>query len=137
MIACCLREHGVEAVTCRFHMSKFALNIFLVRDLGSPLTISACTISATGRVSEWTSLVSSVADPLLMEAGITSFTASTLSSLVASEVLPPYIYIYIYTEQKYKCNNFVFAPIFHELNSKTFSMYTKGLFLSNIVHKSV
>jgi len=28
-----------------------------------------------------------------------------------------------YTEQNYKHNTFVFAPIFHELNSKTFSMY--------------
>ncbi len=27
-------------------------------------------------------------------------------------------YIYIYTEQNYKRNTFVFAPIFHELNSK-------------------
>ncbi len=43
----------------------------------------------------------------------------------------------IFTEQNYKRNTFVFAPIFHELNSKTFSMYTKGLFLSNSVHKSV
>ncbi len=48
-----------------------------------------------------------------------------------------YIYIYIYTEQNYKCNTFVFTPIVHELNSNTFSTYTKGLFLSNIVHKSV
>ncbi len=24
----------------------------------------------------------------------------------------------VYTEQNYKCNTFVFAPIFHELNSK-------------------
>ncbi len=30
----------------------------------------------------------------------------------------PLIYIYIYTEQNYKRNTFVFAPIFHELNSK-------------------
>jgi len=30
-----------------------------------------------------------------------------------------------------------YNPIFYELNSKTFSMYTKGLFLSNFVHKSV
>ncbi len=29
-----------------------------------------------------------------------------------------YLYIYIYTDQNYKCNTFVFAPIFHELNSK-------------------
>ncbi len=28
------------------------------------------------------------------------------------------IYIYIYTKQNYKRNTFVFAPIFHELNSK-------------------
>ncbi len=28
------------------------------------------------------------------------------------------IYFFIYTEQKYKRNTFVFAPIFHELNSK-------------------
>ncbi len=26
--------------------------------------------------------------------------------------------IYIYTDQNYKRNTFVFAPIFHELNSK-------------------
>ncbi len=25
--------------------------------------------------------------------------------------------VYIYTEQNYKCNTLVFAPIFHELNS--------------------
>ncbi len=45
----------------------------------------------------------------------------------------------IYTEQNYKRNTFVFSPIFHELDSKIkyFFMYTKGLFLSNIVHKSV
>ncbi len=29
-----------------------------------------------------------------------------------------YMYMYIYTEQNYKRNTFVFAPIFHELNSK-------------------
>ncbi len=29
-----------------------------------------------------------------------------------------YIYTYIYIEQNYKRNTFVFAPIFHELNSK-------------------
>ncbi len=30
-----------------------------------------------------------------------------------------YIYIlYIYTDQNYKRNTFIFAPIFHELNSK-------------------
>ncbi len=48
-------------------------------------------------------------------------------------------YLFSYTEQNYKHNNLVFAPIFHDLNSKfkTFSTYTKGLFLSNIVHKSV
>ncbi len=28
------------------------------------------------------------------------------------------IFIYIYTDQNYKRNTFVFAPIFHELNSK-------------------
>ncbi len=43
------------------------------------------------------------------------------------------VYILVYTEQNYKRNTF--APIFHELNS--FSMYTRGLFLSNIVNKSV
>ncbi len=48
-----------------------------------------------------------------------------------------YIYIYIYIEQNDKRNTFVFAPIFYELNSKIFSMYTKYLFLSNIIHKSV
>ncbi len=26
--------------------------------------------------------------------------------------------VYIHTDQKYKLNTFVFAPIFHELNSK-------------------
>ncbi len=26
----------------------------------------------------------------------------------------------IYTEQNYKCNSFVFVPIFHELNSMIF-----------------
>ncbi len=49
-------------------------------------------------------------------------------------------YIYIYTEQNYKHNTFVFAPIFSKKLkdfTKTFSMYTKGLFLSNIVYKSV
>jgi len=35
----------------------------------------------------------------------------------------------MYSEQHYKCKHF------HELNSKTFSMYTKCL-LSNIFHKS-
>ncbi len=46
---------------------------------------------------------------------------------------------YIYTEKNYKRNTFVFAPFFMSWTqrSKTFSMYTKGLFLSNIVHKSV
>ncbi len=55
-----------------------------------------------------------------------------------------YIYIYIcvciYTEQMYKCSTFVFLPPFFLSRTqrfKTFSMYTKGLFLSNIVHKSV
>ncbi len=28
------------------------------------------------------------------------------------------ILVSVYTEQKYKRNTFVFAPIFHELNSK-------------------
>ncbi len=28
------------------------------------------------------------------------------------------LYVFIYTEQNYKRNTFVFAPIFHELNSK-------------------
>ncbi len=42
-----------------------------------------------------------------------------------------YIYIYIYTEKNYKRNTFVFAPFFMSWTqiSKTFSMYTKGLFL--------
>ncbi len=40
-----------------------------------------------------------------------------------------------YTEQNYKCNTFVFAPIFHELNSKIEDFFY--VFLSNIVHKSV
>lgn len=42
---------------------------------------------------------------------------------------------YIYTEQKYKHYTFVYAPIFHELNCKieNISIYTKDLFLSNIV----
>jgi len=30
-----------------------------------------------------------------------------------------------------------YNPIFYELNSKTFSMYTNSLFLLNFVHKSV
>ncbi len=44
-----------------------------------------------------------------------------------------------YTEQKYKRNTFVFAPFFMiwTQRSKTFSMNTKRLFLTNIVHKSV
>ncbi len=29
-----------------------------------------------------------------------------------------FLLIILYTEQKYKRNTFVFAPIFHELNSK-------------------
>ncbi len=34
-------------------------------------------------------------------------------------VVQVHIYsIYIYTDQNYKHNTFVFAPIFHELNSK-------------------
>ncbi len=41
------------------------------------------------------------------------------------------VYIY-YIKQNYKRNTFVFAPI-----SQRSSMHTKGLFLSNIVHKSV
>ncbi len=50
-----------------------------------------------------------------------------------------YIYVYTYTEQSYKCNTFVFAPFFMSWTqrAKTFSMDTKGLFPSNIVHKSV
>jgi len=39
-----------------------------------------------------------------------------------------------YTEQNYKRSTFVFASIFHELNSRSF---LKGPFLSNIVQKSV
>ncbi len=45
--------------------------------------------------------------------------------------------LFIYTEQNYKQH---FMPPFFmswTQRSKTFSMYTKGLFLSNIVHKSV
>ncbi len=44
-------------------------------------------------------------------------------------------YVYIYTEQKYKCNTFIFASYFFmswTQRSQTFSMYTKCLFLSNI-----
>ncbi len=46
---------------------------------------------------------------------------------------------YIHTEQKYKRNTFVLPLFFMSWTqrSKTFSMYTKGLFLLNIVHKSV
>lgn len=40
-----------------------------------------------------------------------------------------------YTEQNYKSKTFVFALIFHEPNN--FTKYTKDLFLSNTVHKSV
>ncbi len=44
----------------------------------------------------------------------------------------------LYTEQNYKRNTFDFAPIMSWTQiSKTFYMYTKGLFLPNIVHKSV
>ncbi len=50
-----------------------------------------------------------------------------------------FVRVYIYTEQNYKRNTLVFAPFYMSWTqrSKTFSMYTKGLFLSNIVHKSV
>ncbi len=50
-----------------------------------------------------------------------------------------YINWQLYTEQNYKCNTFVFNPFFLSWTqkSKTFSRYTKGLFISNIVHKSV
>jgi len=41
-----------------------------------------------------------------------------------------------YTEQNYKHNTFVFAPISTQ-RSETFSMYTNGLLISNIVHKCV
>ncbi len=34
-----------------------------------------------------------------------------------------YIYTYIYIEQNYKRNTFVFAPIFHELNSKIYVFF--------------
>ncbi len=34
-----------------------------------------------------------------------------------------YIYIHTHTEQSYKCNTFVFAPIFHELNSKIYDFF--------------
>ncbi len=48
-----------------------------------------------------------------------------------------YIYIYIYIYNKIINATLVFVPIFSwTQRSKTFSMYTKGLFLSNI-HKSV
>ncbi len=56
-----------------------------------------------------------------------SFDVGLLASLkfhafIYSYFQPSYIYIYIYiytyTEQIYKCNTFVFEPIFHELNSK-------------------
>ncbi len=47
------------------------------------------------------------------------------------------MYGFIYTEQNYKRNTYVFAPIFHDFFSKKLFMYTKDLFLTNIVHKSV
>ncbi len=46
----------------------------------------------------------------------------------------------IYTEQNYKRNTFVFAPISHEPELKDLRLFLctqKGLFLWNIVHKSV
>ncbi len=51
-----------------------------------------------------------------------------------------YIYIYIYTLSKIINATILFLPPFFmswTQRSNTFSMYTKGLFLSNIVHKSV
>ncbi len=51
-----------------------------------------------------------------------------------------YIYIYIYALNKIINATLFFLPPFLmscTQRSKTFSMYTKGLFLSNIVHKSV
>ncbi len=38
----------------------------------------------------------------------------------------------IYTEQNYKCNTFVFAPIFHELNSKIWDfLYVHKIYVYN------
>ncbi len=39
-----------------------------------------------------------------------------------AEIQPP-----MYTEQNYKCNTFVFAPIFHELNSKSENQSVSGV----------
>lgn len=42
-----------------------------------------------------------------------------------------------YTEQKYTGNTFVFASIHHELNSKTFSLFTNlsnSVLVNNIIH---
>ncbi len=73
---------------------------------------------------------------------ITNLILHNLSSVIDETVLSggiynKYVYSYItiiYTDQNYKRNTFVFAPIFHELH---FSMYTKGQFISNIINKSV
>ncbi len=49
---------------------------------------------------------------------IIRFAQSTMyysMSHMENKVVCHYCY---YTEQKYKCNTFVFVPIFHELNSK-------------------
>ncbi len=47
-------------------------------------------------------------------------------------------YKYNYTEQNYKRNTFLPQFSWAELKDlRLFSMYTKGPFLSNIVHKSV
>ncbi len=43
-----------------------------------------------------------------------------------------FVCLSLYTEQNYKRNTFVFAPIFHET-----LFYTQKAYFSNIVHKSV
>ncbi len=51
--------------------------------------------------------------------------------LKVSVLGPTYsIYSSIYTEQKYKCNTFVFTSL---SKKKSFSTYTTGIFLSNYV----
>ncbi len=42
---------------------------------------------------------------------------SVILGAIYMHILYVYGYVYIYTEQNYKRNTFVFAPIFHELNS--------------------
>ncbi len=49
---------------------------------------------------------------------LTQISTDLLTIFVILFSVDIYIYIYIYTEQNYKRNTFVFAPIFHELNSK-------------------